>query len=815
MISRISISKFRISILVLFACLGTMVAQAQQGKGSTMQKCPMQIKITKIEPSSRADTLKVNFKLMQDGKKRFHPEILKQDSKASFVVNELGTSNRYQPKVDTLMDIRNKKSMADNLVILFLIDRSITVKDNVLMELHAVMTKLSKEFPDTRKYVSFMENGTVTKTDRLDSVSWNERITSGFSVKSGEKNLYRSIMSKLQELSGEDQSYYKGTEISDFKNDGCEHILFVFTDGIVKNAKGEYYGGQGDYQTMRIDYYDWEDRIQNREIENIPVHCVYLGDTEGGIDPMLENELMALCSTGNADDEKGKFYKDFSLDSLEQIIMGSLDSLSADYRLVLLNEDGKLYDGSRLTMQIWINGKDSVSIACGEKAYALGSPQLPIRVSSRNVSPWQVILIGLILGLLLLAVTYVVLQYLVPAIRYKRFLKKYVVPYSSAKSGLEEQYCYYCKDKFNEGDMVVTKCKHVVHKECWDENRNRCPEYGRHKCKTGIHYYNQERKSDPKNTTHFLQWILAGFVAGLLSWLCFRLLNSLNLFAPVMQSIAEKLYPFSAGIDDYEKMSIVARIVTKTSQWLQAGVSLGFFIVLAFSYVLEFRKIDGKVLGQLLLKSCVGAILGWCAFILGSLLVVLGGMEDSCWWIDWIPWMFFALAVSLVLWYKTEVKLKSALLGGMVSVLFSFIVMFVFTGTVTSMFSYMIYAAGLGMAIAVVHYASEKYFLRIDGSVKERDIAIYKWMSVTGGFNKVSIGKSVSCVLQMNWDPTPDISDRAVELYLENDFPYCKVMDAGVTQQGRTLPVGTVIRLTHGSEFTIGKTRFTYIEKDS
>ena len=94
MISRISISKFRISILVLFACLGTMVAQAQQGKGSTMQKCPMQIKITKIEPSSRADTLKVNFKLMQDGKKRFHPEILKQDSKASFVVNELGTSNR-------------------------------------------------------------------------------------------------------------------------------------------------------------------------------------------------------------------------------------------------------------------------------------------------------------------------------------------------------------------------------------------------------------------------------------------------------------------------------------------------------------------------------------------------------------------------------------------------------------------------------------------------------------------------------------------------------------------------------------------------
>ncbi len=279
----------------------------------------------------------------------------------------------------------------------------------------------------------------------------------------------------------------------------------------------------------------------------------------------------------------------------------------------------------------------------------------------------------------------------------------------------------------------------------------------------------------------------------------------------MMESIASNLYPFEGAVDE----SVIARAMTKTSQWLQAGISLGFFIVLAFSYVLEFRKVDSKVLGNLLLRALVGAIAGFVAFLLGGIIVILCGIENTCWWIDWIPWLLFALAVSVVLWYKSEIKLKSALTGGAISVLFSFIVMFVLTGTVTSLFSYMLFAAGLGGAIAVVHYASEKYFLRIDGCVKERDIAIYKWMSVTGGFNKVSIGKSPQCVLQMNWDTSEGICDRVVELYLENDRPYCKVLDNGVTQQGRTMPRGTTLLLTHGSEFTIGKTRFTYIEKDA
>lgn len=788
--------------------------QPFMGNKMKAQSTATSVSVSTIKLTPRGDTMKVDFKLMKDGKKTFDPRLMKQDAKQLFHVRENGSSDKHQPWVLSLMDIREQKSMAENLSILLLIDRSMTVSDALLASQGAVVRSIVKALPDTRIYIAYMMNGKVTATEYLDSASYaNTHITNFYGdSQNGEKNLYRSILSKLQELAGESQTYYDDVpSLSAFKDDDGEKIMFVFTDGKIKDAQGDYYGGDLDYSLCRNDYFKREMEIKNGQRKNIPIHCVYVGDP-ASLDEDLAIELEALCSTGKEGDMKGKFYQTLTPDSLQEMMMGTLDSISADYRLVLINPEGKVYIGSKLLLQVIAKDGQGNDWASGSKTYAYGSVEKPIVVSYKDVNPWINILIGLLLGLLLLSLTYIILQFLVPSIGYKRFQKKYVVPYSSVKKAdAVDQKCFYCKESFADDDLIVTKCEHWVHKECWDENRNRCPEYGRHKCTKGIHYYNQEKKADPKNATHYLQWILGGFVAGLAAWLCFRMMNQAGLFMGLMESLVSNVYPFVNETDS----DIIATLATKTSGWLQTGLSLGFFIVLAFSYVLEFRKLDIKVSLKLLSKALVGSLLGCIAFFLGALIVTLAGIEYSCWWIDWIPWLFFALTTSLVLWFRTEITLKSALVGGAISVLFSFIVMFVLTGTYTSMFSYMIYAAGLGCAIAVVHFASEKYFLRIDGCIKERDIAIYKWMSVTGGFNKVSIGKSQKCVLQMNWDTTEGISDRAVELYLENDRPYCKVLDAGVTQQGRTVPKGTTLLLSQGSEFSIGKTRFTYIEKDS
>jgi hypothetical protein len=131
------------------------------------------------------------------------------------------------------------------------------------------------------------------------------------------------------------------------------------------------------------------------------------------------------------------------------------------------------------------------------------------------------------------------------------------------------------------------------------------------------------------------------------------------------------------------------------------------------------------------------------------------------------------------------------------------------------MFSYMFYATGLGVSIAVVHFASQKYFLHTEGGKKTRDIAIHKWMGVSGGFNKVTIGKSYNSIIQMNWDDHEDIADFCIELYIENDRPYCRALESGVRLgSGRLLKKDEVIHLPHGTAFIIGNTKFTYIEKD-
>ena len=64
--------------------------------------------------------------------------------------------------------------------------------------------------------------------------------------------------------------------------------------------------------------------------------------------------------------------------------------------------------------------------------------------------------------------------------------------------------------------------------------------------------------------------------------------------------------------------------------------------------------------------------------------------------------------------------------------------------------SYMIYCVGFAVSVAVTSPKSERYFLRVEGPIKEMDIAIYKWMNASVLSKRVIIGKSVNCDLQMS-----------------------------------------------------------------
>ena len=210
---------------------------------------------------------------------------------------------------------------------------------------------------------------------------------------------------------------------------------------------------------------------------------------------------------------------------------------------------------------------------------------------------WLVLLYGLLLGIVFIALAYVVMQFLVPWLQYKRFLKKYVKkfnPKEAQKDGKDVvlQQCYYCKDDFQEGDTIVTKCKHTVHWECWEENHDRCPEYGLNSCKEGIYFYNRNKLTDERNSPYFTSWLLYGLAGGLISWLLFKIIPSSGFLGGLLRWIVGLFEgPDSIHVNEY---------LQKIQPLLLCGLILGFVITFLVSYLIEFRKKTFKILLMIL-----------------------------------------------------------------------------------------------------------------------------------------------------------------------------------------------------------------------
>lgn len=771
------------------------------------------VSVVQLFKSKNADTMYVDLKVLDPkGSKVVFNNTL---DNSNFTVIEKGPDN-LEPKLISVKDIRDQRVLSDKLSMLFLIDRSGSINQDDLWKQQELILNILKTNTKSKVYLSFMDN-MVTPSKLATEGDFSIDFDEEFKVRERtQKYLYKAVMAKMEELSNSPAIHYpEVSHNSDFE-DSTQKILFVLTDGKVIDEEGDFIGD--DFSVWKKELLVWEKDMEESKKPYIPINCIFMGDSKE-MDENSELEMEAFCSTTPSNnariDLKGKFYKVFSADELQKTLNSSLDSIAADYRLVLLNPKGKRYDGTERVLTITVQDNQHKP-AAGELRYSFGSKSVQIKVASEDdgQSKWSIILVGLGYGLVITTLIYLFLQYLLPWIQYKVFCKRYVVKYNGNKSGssVEQQLCYHCKEPFQNGDIIVTKCEHVVHWECWKENRNRCPEYGAHSCRKGIHYYNQDKLSDPRNAPYFLMWLVYGLLAGLVSWVFMRIFYSETLFSSLINGLLRLLRP----TDDMLGVSSMA-FVPKIQSMLLCGILLGFFITLFFSYLIEFRKKDFKVWGQMLLRSLIGGVLGFVAFLLGAVVIILMNKPTNCFYTDWIPWALFAVGMAFMLSYNTDIKLQNALIGGLISVLVSFVVLFLgtFAKDILSMFSYMIYAAGLGIAIAVVHHISEKYFLRVSGPVQERDIAIYKWMSVSGGFNHVTIGKSIDCILEMNWDDAPNIAGKQVEIYLENDRPYCKALEDGTfLSNGQMLQKNQVILLTPGTEFTIGNSLFTYIEKD-
>ena len=74
--------------------------------------------------------------------------------------------------------------------------------------------------------------------------------------------------------------------------------------------------------------------------------------------------------------------------------------------------------------------------------------------------------------------------------------------------------------------------------------------------------------------------------------------------------------------------------------------------------------------------------------------------------------------------------------------------------------------------------------------------------------------KSVDCSLQLSWDIQSSIAPIQAEIRLIKNIPYLFALEPGVFISNKPLRINKKKRLYHGTTFVIGKTAFTYLEKD-
>ena len=685
------------------------------------------------------------------------------------------------PRLVKINNIEAERIYENDIRLLVLVD--LTLPQTSIDKICSYVREMRSSFNHDNLFVAFMDGPEVSNTMRATDYVINNHF------KKSANNyvyLYQSILKKRSEM-------LQGGE---FWQDANKLVMLTFSDEKV-------YDNETD-QPIDPEHYKYEEQmVQVSADTNSSFSAFYasLNPQQDIVDDHDEKVIMLFCHNSG-----GAFMRSFDWVNCENTMLNTAEFVIPDHEFYFENPDYKIYRGDRkkLTINFYDTKTDSL-IASASKEVVLGEIFDPIIVNGPRML--YVLLQGLFVGLDILLIVYLIFQFIVPYVKYRFFLRKYVVQYTGKNMCFDnnpvEESCYLCKAPFEDGDKIVVKCSHTMHKTCWDENEYHCPEYS-DRCKNGSHYYNSAHVFDAHNAPFYLKWVLVAIASATLAWLCFTI-------------YIHEIFGF---FSDKFSQFIVKNPDASVSQMPIFGLIVGFFLTSGFSLLAVRPGKDGLALGKILLRSCLAAVGCFVAFHVVNLMIVLFDVKNYSFLLNWIPWTASGFIIAICSTYATRIAHSKWLV--LVGVLLGFLSMYAWTFLfchteldyrVLLLFSFIIFSVGLGVCMATVAPHSEHYYLKIQGATKGMDIALYKWFR-NDPDRIVTIGKSVDCSLQLSWDIQGDVAPVQAEIRLKKKRPYLIALEPGVYINGKPLEANKKVRLYHGKSFTIGQTSFTYIEKD-
>lgn len=765
----------------------------------------------KYEYGVGKDSITLFLKVLDSDKNRL-TEVTVKDLEERMDIKENGVL--ITPGRRKIQSLSNGQRIPADYTFSVLVDLSIP--DDGKAQIYDVIGRLVESAPDSCVYLSFFGDE-ITSSQLVTKGNFAE-YKSQFHKSATNKYFYGALYSKLAEFDGGNTelessvkvqaNYAKNkTIINRARENKDKNLLFIFTEGS-KRPEDE-----------AITFVEVTEYQGNHSHIVPKVYAFYY--TGNGIDENVEMTFQGVTSprdpsSGNVIAERKGDYKPSGdinsvLANFEKVVQDAMYDFAFTYKV----NDGDIYNGKTSYTAEWRGeqiGKEDYSIGTAENPW-------PTRVES-TVDIIIKYMIAIFVTLLTIIFFFCVIKILIPSIKSKSFVLKYYKKYEP-EANVQRRICHYCKQDIQPGQMVVVKCKHVMHAHCWHQNGYKCSEYGQN-CKTGIQEHVDWTDLLTMRSIRDCYQTIAGICAGLICWVLYEAMGRGG-FAFIAKSIVNTFFT-----NQEQQLNLYDTCVTKVSAFITIGLLLGFFLSLIFRYNDEYRKKNWSVYLKIIGLSLLSGILGMVAFAIGAIVFCMLLSAVSTTYIPWycsLPaYLLFSICVSLSLTIKSSIPVKSAMIGGVCSAFIGFVVLY-FSSVTSSKYGWMnmlldfiIYGGGLGASLVTVRMLAEKYFLVIQNGLKAgQKIPIHKWMNATGGGNKVSIGMTGECEIQMNWEKSSKVAKEHAQLFIDHtkSLPMIKPLATGVIFNTRAeLPVGKPSVLSNGDTFKIGDTIFQYVETD-
>ena len=550
--------------------------------------------------------------------------------------------------------------------------------------------------------------------------------------------------------------------------------------------------------------------------EIIPNIYAFYYVPSGMLDENLNGALNSYTS-GNNKFPKGKYVPSENQDEIFKQVGQVIENQKYDYEFIYTATH--TYNGTVKYEALWGDmHKGKVEFTIGSREH----PWVP-KSSNKSLTAADYVLkslMALLAAFVTFAFFFFIMKVIIPFAKGKSFQMKYYKKYEP-EYGITKRICTYCKQPILPGQPVVARCEHVMHVHCWQENDYRCAEYGQN-CKTGIQEHVCWDELFTRNSFRDCHQAISGICAGFVSWIVYELIGHGIGREKVAPWIVENF--FTGAQPSTQFFDTVA---DKVASFLAIGMLLGLFLSLVFRYNEEYRKKNMTIYMKILGLSLLSSLIGWLAFAVGAIMLCMmldAGVNVIPWYASLPAYLLFSVCTALGLTIKTSIPIKSAMLGGLMSAAIGFVVLY-FSDIASDshpwmnmLLDFIIYGGGLGASLATVRILAEKYFLVIQNGAKAGTrIPIHKWMNALGGNNKVTIGMTNDCEIQMNWEKSNRVAKEHATLYIDQNkqLPMLKPLQTGVVYNSRAeLTPRRPSPLTNGDTFQIGETIFLYEETD-